>query len=46
MGTAPDEWAAMNRAGAAGTLNVRILSYAGGIPSHAGDERRQAERMA
>jgi len=32
MGTAPDEWAAMNRAGQAGTLNVRILSYAGGIP--------------
>ena len=33
MGTAPDEWAAMDRAGSAGTLNVRILSYAGGIPS-------------
>jgi len=32
MGTAPDEWAAMDRAGKAGTLNVRILSYAGGIP--------------
>ena len=32
MGTTPDEWAAMNRAGQAGTLNVRILSYAGGIP--------------
>ncbi len=32
MGTSPDDWAAMNRAGAAGTLNVRILSYAGGIP--------------
>jgi predicted amidohydrolase YtcJ len=32
MGTAPDEWAAMDRAGEAGTLNVRILSYAGGIP--------------
>lgn len=32
MGTTPDEWAAMNRAGAAGQLNVRILSYAGGIP--------------
>jgi len=31
MGTTPDEWAAMNRAGAAGTLNVRILGYAGGI---------------
>ena len=33
MGTAPDEWAAMNRAGNAGALNVRVLSYAGGIPS-------------
>ncbi len=33
MGTTPDEWAAMNRAGAAGKLNARILSYAGGIPS-------------
>jgi predicted amidohydrolase YtcJ len=32
MGTAPDEWAAMNRAGETGALNVRILSYAGGIP--------------
>ena len=32
MGTAPDEWLAMNRAGQAGTLNVRIMSYAGGIP--------------
>jgi predicted amidohydrolase YtcJ len=32
MGTAPDEWLAMNRAGQAGTLNVRILAYAGGIP--------------
>jgi predicted amidohydrolase YtcJ len=32
MGTAPDEWAAMKRAGDAGTLDVRILSYAGGIP--------------
>jgi predicted amidohydrolase YtcJ len=32
MGTSPDEWAAMNRAGEAGTLSVRILSYAGGIP--------------
>jgi len=31
MGTAPDEWSAMERAGKAGTLNVRILSYAGGI---------------
>ena len=33
MGTSPGDWAAMNRAGAAGTLNVRIMSYAGGIPS-------------
>ncbi len=33
MGTGPDEWAAMNRAGEAGRLSVRILSYAGGIPS-------------
>jgi len=32
MGTAPDEWDAMNRAGQAGTLGVRIMSYAGGIP--------------
>jgi predicted amidohydrolase YtcJ len=32
MGTAPDEWLAMNRAGQAGTLGVRIMSYAGGIP--------------
>ncbi len=32
MGTSPSEWAAMNRAGQAGTLNVRVLSYAGGIP--------------
>jgi hypothetical protein len=32
MGTSPDEWAAMERAGKAGALNVRILSYAGGIP--------------
>jgi predicted amidohydrolase YtcJ len=32
MGTGPEEWAAMDRAGKAGTLNVRILSYAGGIP--------------
>ncbi len=31
MGTSPDEWAAMNRAGQAGTLNVRIMNYAGGI---------------
>src|SRR5687768_1064931 len=33
MGTTADEWAAMNRAGAAGKLNARILSYAGGIPA-------------
>ena len=33
MGTSPADWAAMNRAGEAGTLNVRILSYAGGIPA-------------
>jgi len=33
MGTSPDEWAAMNRAGVAGRLNVRILNYAGGTPS-------------
>jgi predicted amidohydrolase YtcJ len=32
MGTSPDEWTAMNRAGAAGKLNVRIMSYAGGMP--------------
>jgi predicted amidohydrolase YtcJ len=32
MGTSPDDWAAMNRAGQAGALNVRIMSYAGGIP--------------
>ena len=33
MGTSPEDWAAMNRAGSDGTLNVRIMSYAGGIPS-------------
>jgi len=33
MGTSPADWAAMNRAGQAGTLHVRILSYAGGIPA-------------
>jgi predicted amidohydrolase YtcJ len=33
MGTTPDEWAAMRRAGAMGKLKARILSYAGGIPS-------------
>ena len=32
MGTSGDDWAAMNRAGAAGTLRARIMSYAGGIP--------------
>ena len=33
MGTSAEDWAAMNRAGAAGTLTARILSYAGGIPA-------------
>ncbi|MEO6113280.1 MAG: amidohydrolase family protein [Sphingomicrobium sp.] len=33
MGTSPDDWAAMNRAGQAGRLNVRVLGYAGGIPA-------------
>ena len=33
MGTSPADWAAMHRAGEAGRLNVRILSYAGGIPA-------------
>jgi predicted amidohydrolase YtcJ len=33
MGTSPDDWAALNRAGRAGTLKVRIMSYAGGIPA-------------
>ncbi|HEV2043927.1 MAG TPA: amidohydrolase, partial [Sphingomicrobium sp.] len=33
MGTSASDWAAMNRSGAAGTLNVRILNYAGGIPA-------------
>ena len=33
MGTSADDWAAMNRAGAAGTLRTRILGYAGGIPA-------------
>jgi predicted amidohydrolase YtcJ len=33
MGTTPDEWAAMRRAGKAGALKVRVLSYAGGVPS-------------
>jgi predicted amidohydrolase YtcJ len=31
MGTSPDEWAAMNRAGQRGTLDIRIMNYAGGI---------------
>ena len=31
MGTSPEEWEAMNRAGQAGKLNTRILSYAGGM---------------
>uniref|UniRef100_UPI00286DB85E amidohydrolase n=1 Tax=Sphingomonas sp. TaxID=28214 RepID=UPI00286DB85E len=33
MGTSADEWAAMNRAGQAGSLKVRVLAYAGGIPA-------------
>jgi predicted amidohydrolase YtcJ len=33
MGTSRDDWAAMNRAGQAGRLSVRILGYAGGIPA-------------
>ena len=33
MGTSAEDWAAMNRAGQAGTLHVRILGYAGGVPS-------------
>ena len=33
MGTSPQDWAAMNRAGQAGRFNVRILGYAGGIPA-------------
>jgi len=32
MGTDAAGWAAMNRAGKAGTLNARIMSYASGIP--------------
>ncbi len=32
MGTDADGWAAMNRAGAGGTLSVRIMSYAAGSP--------------
>jgi predicted amidohydrolase YtcJ len=31
MGTSLDDWAAMNRAGAAGGLKLRIMSYAGGL---------------
>jgi predicted amidohydrolase YtcJ len=31
MGTSPDEWEAMNRAGQRGTLKFRIMNYAGGI---------------
>jgi predicted amidohydrolase YtcJ len=33
MGTSAEDWAAMNRAGRAGTLKARILGYAGGIPA-------------
>jgi predicted amidohydrolase YtcJ len=33
MGTSPDDWAALNRAGQSGKLNIRVLSYAGGIPA-------------
>jgi predicted amidohydrolase YtcJ len=33
MGTSPDDWAAMNRAGKDGKLAVRLLGYAGGIAS-------------
>jgi predicted amidohydrolase YtcJ len=32
MGTSAKDWAAMNRAGRAGSLQVRVLGYAGGIP--------------
>lgn len=31
MGTSPDDWAAMRRAGDAGTLGVRIISYGSGL---------------
>ena len=31
MGTSASDWAAMNRAGRAGSLNVRIVGYAGGV---------------
>ncbi len=33
MGTSAEDWAAMNQAGQAGRLNIRILGYAGGIPA-------------
>ena len=33
MGTDDDDWATMTRAGRAGTLKVRIMSYAAGIPA-------------
>ena len=33
MGTSADGWAAMNRAGNAGRLMVRIMSYAGALPA-------------
>ena len=33
MGTEADGWAAMNRAGEAGRLNVRIMSYASALPA-------------
>ena len=46
MGTTPDEWAAMKRAGEAGKLRARILSYAGGIPSmRAINGGRPSERL-
>lgn len=32
MGSSPADWAAFDRAASAGRLNVRIMSYAGGIP--------------
>lgn len=33
MGSSSADWAAFDRAGSAGSLNVRIMSYAGGIPA-------------
>jgi predicted amidohydrolase YtcJ len=33
MGTGADGWAAMNRAGEAGRLNVRIMAYASALPA-------------